>query len=303
MVTAMQHSPDPDVAQLLNGPLDEPGFTFTPTGLKIESWVTFEQWDLYGRKLQLADKGIQWALGDWVIWGEGKFKERASQAVAFSGLKVRTLQNYAVVAEAFKDKSRRRDSDEVDFSTHAAVASLPEPEQDRIIEMAAENPEVMTREKVRIEVSRTRRRLGREKTEIQLLQTSEVQSWLSNLHKALSPFEASVPNEAGFLKVMIRSFLGVVEEQSERTIESDCDKIMSMFEGDKEAAPYSATETEIYRWLIAHFYFIKTPEVNERLEQLCNEKRLKHVQTGGRKEGQRGDMVWVYMPYGSRVFD
>src|SRR5688500_14301890 len=89
------------------GPLDEPGFRFTPTGLKIEPWVTFEQWQEYGRKLQLAEKGIQWALGDWIIHGETHFKDRCYQAVEFTGLKLRTLQNYATVAKAIEESRRR----------------------------------------------------------------------------------------------------------------------------------------------------------------------------------------------------
>jgi hypothetical protein len=165
------------------------------------------------------------------------------------------------------------------------------------------------------------------KSEIELLQTPEVQQWLSRVHKALIPFEGDMPKDVPFLKVMIRSMIGVIEEQSERTVEADCDKIMSIFEGDKETAPYGLTDTEIYRWIIAHFYFIKPPEVDERLELLAKHslhelrdkdkpreerdpclcepqnKKLKYVKTGGRKEGQKGEMVWMYMPSASKVFN
>src|ERR1051325_2180270 len=116
MMTSANLAASPKVVTIARGPLDDPGFTFTSTGLDIDPDVTYEQWERYGRKLQLADQGIQWALGDWVIFGEGKFKERAAQAVQFTGKKIKTLQNYATVAKAVK-KSRRRDSDVVEFST------------------------------------------------------------------------------------------------------------------------------------------------------------------------------------------
>lgn len=326
MIQAMRQSPNSQMAEMLRGPLDEPGFTFTATGLIIDPSVTFEEWERYGRKLQLAEKGIQWALGDWVIHGETHFKERAAQAVEFTGRKIKTLQNYATVAESV-EKSRRRDSDVVDFSTHAEVASLPAEEQERILAMAEADPGEMTVQKVRREVHKAKRKMGKQKSEIEILQTAEVKEWLGSIHAAVVPYEESCPQSARFLKSMVRSFLGVIEEQSERTVESDCDKIMSLFEGDKETAPYSATDDEIYKWLIGHFYFISDPELDERLESMayhsihterdkdkpiekreackCGpaQKRLKYVQTGGRKEGQRGDMTWVYMPYDSKVFD
>lgn len=334
MTTALQEVPRNFPTQHFLGPLDEPGFTFTPTGLIIDPSVTFEEWERYGRKLQLAEKGIQWALGDWVIHGETHFKERAAQAVDFTGRKIKTLQNYATVAGAVK-QSRRRDSDVVDFSTHAEVASLPDEEQERILAIAEADPGEMTVQKVRREVHKVKRKMGKQKSEIEILQTPEVKDWLATLHSSVVPYEENCPQSARFLRSMVRSFLGVIEEQSERTVESDCSKILSMFEGDKETAPYSATDDEIFKWLIGHFYFISDPELDERLEsmayhsihegrddarekeakeknkpvstrEICRcepeNKRLKYVQTGGRKEGQSGGMTWVYMPYASKIF-
>lgn len=279
------------------GLFDFPECTFTTTGLLMPEGMRFERWQALGQDLRKAAKGIQFWIGDWIRYGERHYGELYTQAIDATGRDAQTLMNYVYVAEHI-EISRRREN--VDFSTHAEVASLPPVEQDRILSKA-ESEDSSVRD-VRKEVSRTKRRLGREKSEIELLGTGEVKDWLSELHQALIPFEESVPRDAGFLKVMIRSIIGVVEEQSERTVESDCEKIMSIFEADRETAPYSATDTEIYRWLIAHFYFIKPPEVDERLELLCKHKRLKYVQTGGRKEGQRGEMTWVYMPYGSKVF-
>lgn len=275
-----------------------PECTFTTTGLLIPEGMPFERWQSLGVELRRAAKGIQFWIGDWIRYGEHSYGEKYSQALEATGREAQTLMNYVYVADKV-DISRRREN--VDFTSHAEVASLPPEEQNRILEKAEK--EELTVQEVRTEAHRAKRRIGREKTEIQLLQTDEVKDWLSRLHTALNPFETEVPEDAGFLKVMIRSFLGVVEEQSERTVASDCDKIMSIFEGDKESAPYSLTDTEIYRWLIAHFYFIKQPEVHDRLDLLCEQRKLKHVQTGGRKEGQRGDMTWVYMPYNSKVFD
>lgn len=286
MQTAVMESPRTDH---LLGPLDEPGFTFTATGLTIDPDVTFEQWEKYGRKLQLADKGIQWALGDWVIFGEGKFKERATQAVEFSGLKVKTLQNYATVAKAV-DKSRRRDSDVVDFSTHAEVAMLPDDEQERILAKAEGNPVEFTSREARKEARRSKRKLGLIPDETDLLHTEEVQTFLDGYIEILQGLDAHVPPAALFLRNMIQAHIGQAQWQKERTIESDCGVVMEAVE--ETLGP----DDEIFMWLINRGYFMSDPDLDERLELMCANKQIYRVKQGGRKDTQRGDMVTVYHP-------
>lgn len=288
---AIVKSPEPEMPQLL-GPLDEPGFTFTPTGLIIEPWVTYEAWVQYGRKLQLADKGIQWALGDWVIFGEGKFKERAAQAVEFTGLKIRTLQNYATVAKAI-DESRRRDSDVVDFSVHAEVAQLPENEQERILSEAAADPVNTTVKHVRREVHRVQRRLGKRKSEIETVHTPEVQEYLQRYMDALTDLENAVPLTARFLRTMAQNHKAQANWQKTRTTEDDCEIIRDAVR--KSGGEIS--EDDLYQWLIDHGYFMSDPEFEERLEYMNRDDvRLALVTSAGpdgKQENRRGKLSTI----------
>lgn len=291
MSRALQQAPKEP--QEVLGPLDEPGFTFTATGLKIESWVTFEQWELYGRKLQLADKGIQWALGDWVIFGEGKFKERAAQAVEFTGLKVKTLQNYATVAKAI-DQSRRRDSELVDFATHSEVASLPEQEQEKILDKAEAQPGEMTRKQVRREVHRAKRQLGREKSEIELLHTPEVQEWLDGYMAVLTEWEESVPLTATFLRQMVQTHKAQAHWQKERSVDADCEVILMAVD------EYNGiSDDDLFQWLQDRGYYMRDPELDERLEYMKEKQMITETDAGpeGKQDARRGKLPTFYVRY------
>jgi len=265
--TAIAESPA-NVIPIARGPLDEPGFTFTATGLVIDPNVTYEQWVRYGRKLQLADKGIQWALGDWVRHGETHFKDRAEQAVIFTGKKVKTLQNYATVAEAIP-KSRRRDSDKVDFSTHADVAMLPEDEQEKILSKAEQNPADFSRQDARKEAKRAKRRLKLIPDELDLLHDPEVQRFLSEYVAALKKIDDVVPDCAMFLHGMIQSHIGQAQWQKDRTLEADYEAIIESFENAD-----SQTDSDIYRWLVRSGYFLSDPDLDDRLATMSKHSKL-----------------------------
>lgn len=69
------------------------------------------------------------------MFGERHCGPRYRAAIAATGLDYQTLRNYAVVARRF-DLSRRRDN--LSFQHHAEVCALPEPQQDRWLDLAAE---------------------------------------------------------------------------------------------------------------------------------------------------------------------
>lgn len=301
------------VVPIARGPLDEPGFTFTSTGLIIDPGVSYERWERYGRKLQLAEKGVQWALGDWVTFGEEYFKERASQAVEFTGLKVKTLQNYATVAKAV-GKSRRRDSDVVDFSTHAEVAMLPPDEQERILAQAEGDPE-FTRQKARKEAKRTKRRLNLIPDEVALVQSSEVQEYLDKYIEGLKMMADGIPVSATFLHGMVDAHIGQAQWQKDRTVETDYGAILDTFD---EA--YTQTDGDIFKHLISSGHFISDPDLDDRLETMARHsilqaeakdakrahecdcspehKQLQRVPPGGKQDSRRGDMgPDLYMLY------
>lgn len=324
MSTNLEQRPTPATIELSLFPECE----FTTVSLVIPRGMKFERWLELGEFLRAAGKGIQFWIGDWIRFGEHEYGEMYSQAIEATGKEEATLQNWVFVAQNIHS-SRRRELDVVDFSTHAEVASLPPAEQERILAQAEKDPERFTRSQVRREVHKVQRKMGKRKSEIEVLQTTEVQAWLSGLHKVLLDYEPTVPSSAPFLKNMIRSMIGVVITQSERTVESDCEAILKMFKGEAGSeGVYSATDSDIFKWLLARFYFMRDPELDERLDLLsqhselvrdaaerkapphrlsckCSElnKQLKKESQGGKKDSQRGDMQDIYMLYDSRTGD
>jgi len=277
---------------------DVPTCHFTDIGLEIEPGMKFDHWERLLAMLERAEQGIQWYLGDALNYGEQEYGEKYAQVLdahKATGIDVDTLRNYQWVASRVKVVTRVTG---VSWSAHREVATLSDSKQRKVLSRIDKKTPV---HKVRREVHKVKREEGEAISEIEVIQSPEVQQWLSDLHKAVVPFESNVPMTAPFLRNMVRSMLGVIEQQSERTVQSDCEAIMRLFEGDD--APYSATDNEIFKYLLAHFYFMRDPELDDRLELLCEQKRLKYIQTGGRKENQRGDMTWVYMPFDQPVFD
>lgn len=289
--TAVPLKPSPELSLVTQngepGPLDEPGFTFTPTGLKIDPKVKFPEWERYGRKLQLADRGVQWAIGDWLLHGETNWPDKYDQAVEITGFREQTLMNYVTVARAIPDYRRR---ELVDFSTHAEVCSLPENEADRILAQAAGDPRI-TRDVVRKEAQRIKRRLKQNPSELELIHDVEVRDYLTIYIDSLKDWEKTIPPKAPFLRNMLHAHIGQAQWQLDRTLENDCNAILEMFEN----GPDRATDDDIFQWLQKAGYFMRDPELDERLQYMVESKMLQPVSVeGSRQEGRRGVMLDLY---------
>lgn len=107
---------------------------FRPTSLALELDLPFERWLEIGELLAGIHRATPWWIGDWWNEGERRWGERATAAEMF-GLRPETLSNYAHVAKAIPEQSRRSD---VSFSTHALVASLPTRQRDKWLKRASE---------------------------------------------------------------------------------------------------------------------------------------------------------------------
>ena len=110
----------------------------TGSSLVLPSGLSYEQWLGIGRKLMLADKAVQWAIGDWWAYGDHTYGERASAAIdPISGEnRLQRYANYAWVARSI-ETSRRREV--LSWSSHEAVAGLEPKIQDAILGRAVEN--------------------------------------------------------------------------------------------------------------------------------------------------------------------
>lgn len=98
-----------------------PSFTLTTKGLLIKGSPTYEEWASVGETLRFLESSIQFALGDWIRYGEHCWGEMYAQAIQETGKDAGTLRDYVWVASAV-DLSLRDDN--LTFSHHKAVASL-----------------------------------------------------------------------------------------------------------------------------------------------------------------------------------
>lgn len=109
------------------------GVSIRPTGLVIERELSISEWAVLGDRLGVLGKAIQFAIGDWLNYGEIKYGETYSQFSELTGYKVETLQNIKFVAGRV-EISRRRES--LTFAHHAEVAGLVPSEQDYWLDCA-----------------------------------------------------------------------------------------------------------------------------------------------------------------------
>jgi len=105
----------------------------TPTGWTPPPALSYERWAALGHTFAQMDRSVGWWLADWILAGEARYGERFAQAVGETGLAEKTIANRLSVARAFP-AFRRRDA--VSWSHHQTVASLPAPDQDRLLDLA-----------------------------------------------------------------------------------------------------------------------------------------------------------------------
>lgn len=299
MQQAVRQPPiEPEVALVSQndeaGPLDEPGFKFTPTGLTITEGVKYDEWERYGRKLQMAERGIQWAIGDWLVYGENHWPDKYEQAVEITGYKEGTLMNYATVARAIPPGPNSRRRELVDYSTHVEVASLPEEDQDRILAKAA--GEGLSRNRVRREAEKVKRANKPRANETDYVLDALARTACDEYMEFLVLAEEKIPPGFPSLRMMNHAHRAQSLWQKNRTIEEDCQAIIEMFSAKEgTVAIETATDSEISVWLNRNGYFMSDGDLDERLE-LMVEKKMLDVMTPeqGRQEGRRGVMLQLY---------
>jgi hypothetical protein len=101
-------------------------FELGPTGFRAIGKPDYMEWAGLGAFLQKCEESIAWWVGGWVIYGEQNFEEKMAQAVKATGLKVKTIQQYAWVYGNVPVEVR---NPALEFSHHRAVAALPVKEQ------------------------------------------------------------------------------------------------------------------------------------------------------------------------------
>ena len=274
---------------------DIPGCHLSPIKMEIDDWVSFDDWEAIGRALEVAERAVQWWIGDWLNHGLEKYGDKAAQVVDAhekTGIPAGTLMSYQWVADKVKPITRVIG---VSWSVHREVATLPPAEQTKILAKVNEGEKPKSAREVAKEVARVRRKLGLDPTDIGILHEPETIAWLNNLREILAVQEPTVPTGAVFLRGMIHAMMGVIDGQLERTIESDC---FAVREAVKELL---GTDDEIYALLQSRFYFMSDPQLDDALNLLIDQKRIKSKEAEGRKAGQKGKMVTIYLPLSNDV--
>jgi|SRR5581483_767347 len=106
--------------------LGVPGIAITQTGLTLIGEVTFGEWEQLGAGLSALGDMTKWALGDWLIVGEGLFGEQMAQAAEATGRSPDTLLQYLRVARKVRPSNRRPN---LSWTHHQLVAAKPPEEQ------------------------------------------------------------------------------------------------------------------------------------------------------------------------------
>ncbi|MFE9747171.1 LmbU family transcriptional regulator [Saccharothrix saharensis] len=105
----------------------------TVSGLAFPKDLTFDAWQQAGLRVARIANSSAWYLGDWLVYGKEKYRDRYRKAIDLVGLDYQTLRNYAWVARKVEHPRRRKD---LSFQHHAEVASLPPADQSRWLGLA-----------------------------------------------------------------------------------------------------------------------------------------------------------------------
>lgn len=117
--------------------LGRPEFAITELGIIFRRPVDFEIWQILGDKLMFYHAGLQWMLGDWLLYGEkASWSEQFAQALDAFQIEYSTLMNYRRVASIFPIGARFAG---VSWSHHREVAELNPEQQQFWLKAAAEN--------------------------------------------------------------------------------------------------------------------------------------------------------------------
>lgn len=120
----------------LTSRLSMPG-QMTPVGWKLPQRMSYENWVRCGQALTQMAGTIQWALGDWWVYGEHSYGERvaALRDGAFGGYAFQTLMDYGSVARRVRTSIR---IEVLTFRHHQVVAALPPAQQKRWLQKAVQ---------------------------------------------------------------------------------------------------------------------------------------------------------------------
>jgi len=109
-------------------------YELEPCGIHVTKPLTFEDWSAMLAWLEAVEVGVQWWIGDAMIYGEQVFGEMYSQALSATGWQLKTIEQYRWVCSKVPFRNRRSD---LSFFHHREVADLQEDQQAEWLARAA----------------------------------------------------------------------------------------------------------------------------------------------------------------------
>lgn len=114
------------------------------TWYRLPESLNVHQWKAVGEQLISVEKSVMWWIGDWWVYGEQKYGERASAVKDWDGPSFQSCQDAGWVCKKFPrqirsdgvETSRRREV--LTFNHHKEVAALPPEEADELLDWAEE---------------------------------------------------------------------------------------------------------------------------------------------------------------------
>ena len=269
------------------------GSSATETQLDLPK-LNFPNWKQLTSDLIKAEASSQWLIGDSLLYGKREFGEHYAKAIDPETMKrsdPSTIKGYLWVSECVPPRVRRTS---LRWSHHKEIAKFTPEEQDVWLGRAEELGWTVRELRANI------RLLAEDKEEtsdLQVLQDPDVRQFFTDHIEILKERLAKVPENAPFAANLIHGQIGQAQWQLDRTEGEEAARVMEAIDEGWQ------TGTEIFNWLQARSYFMREQELGVRLAWMCEEKRLREVQQGGRKENQRGDLTSIYVRYEARTGD
>lgn len=112
---------------------EEP-FALAPTGIVIRGNPTIEQFGEYFDKTLQIGNSVAWAIGDLIVYGEGRADWAEMYAQVLDGTKksIDSLMNMRNVSKKYTQDRRRPF---LSWSHHRVLAAMPELEQDKYLDL------------------------------------------------------------------------------------------------------------------------------------------------------------------------
>lgn len=285
MSSAANVSPSTEAIMQISLDGDKPLFTTNERGLPVFLGETFEE---HVETFEGIDKSIdarKWALAAIAASLKTKYDE---QTIANFAHRVRHSAAYiwelALTYRKFENSPR---GEILSFTHHRIAAHSKNPL--KAIKVA-EDEEMSTRE-LEQWVKRQKPPTRKPIKEIETLHSPAVRQHLESTIEVLKLRDEAVPAIAPFLHNMYHAMIGQVQWQLDRTEEEDAERILEAVEEG------NYRKDDIFKWLQDRGYFMREPELDDRLLTMCQNKKVRETKEGGKKDTQRGDMVTIYVPY------